>query len=141
MARNPERVEYCLNSVGLWKSRDLLPHDLSGGMKQRLGIARAIATDPEIIFYDDPTAGLDPVNSDAMAELILDLKKRHNSTLVIVTHDMLRAYQMAGRICIVLPQEVLMTGGVEETKNCTDSRIQQFIHGRLKGPLTAFLQG
>lgn len=131
-----ERVQYCLDSVGLWEARELLPHELSGGMKQRLGIARAIALQPEIVFYDDPTAGLDPINSDKMADLIIELKKKHNSTVVIITHDMLRAYQLAGRIVLVADQNVIETGSTEQTQNHPDARVQQFIHGQLKGPLS-----
>lgn len=133
-----DRVSYCLEAVGLSHARDLLPHDLSGGMRQRLGIARAIALEPEIIFYDDPTAGLDPVNSDKMAELILELKaKQKDATLIVVTHDMLRAYQLAGRIVLVADQSVIETGNAEETKKNPDPRVQQYIHGRLVGPLTS----
>lgn len=131
------RVQECLNSVGLLEAHDMLPHELSGGMKQRLGIARAIALNPEIIFYDDPTAGLDPINSDKMADLIIDLKKKNNSTVIIVTHDMLRAYQLAGRIHLVVDRSVIETGNVEQTKNHPDARVQQFINGRLVGPLTS----
>jgi phospholipid/cholesterol/gamma-HCH transport system ATP-binding protein len=131
-----ERVQYCLNAVNLSKSHDKLPHDLSGGMRQRLGIARAIALNPEIVFYDDPTAGLDPINSDQMGDLILELKNRHKSTVVLVTHSMFLAYKMAGRIALVVDQSVIMTGNKEETMNHPDPRVQQFIHGSLQGPLT-----
>lgn len=131
------RVQECLESVNLNGNSDLLPHELSGGMRQRLAIARAIALNPSIVFYDDPTAGLDPINSDKMADLILDLHKKNESTLVVVTHDMARAYQLAGRIFVVVDQEVIETGNVEQTKNHKDPRVQQFIHGRLSGPLSA----
>lgn len=130
------RVRECLDSVGLLDAHNLYPHELSGGMKQRLGIARAIALNPEIIFYDDPTAGLDPINSDKMADLIMALKKKNNSTDIIVTHDMLRAYQLAGRIHLVADKTVIETGGEADTKSHPDARVQQFIHGRLTGPLT-----
>ncbi len=131
----PIRVEECLKSVGLWEARNMMPHELSGGMKQRLGIARAIALRPEILFFDDPTAGLDPINSDKMADLIMDLKTKYSSTIVMVTHDIYRAYQMAGRIFLVANKNVIETGSAEQTKNHTDPRVQQFIHGWLKGPL------
>lgn len=129
------RVQRCLESVGLLESKHLLPHEISGGMKQRLAIARAIALNPDIVFYDDPTAGLDPINSDKMAELILNLKEKYKSTLIVITHDMARAYQMAGRIFLVANNEVIETGSAEETRHHPDPRVQQFIHGKLSGPL------
>ena len=135
-----DRVMWCLESVGLTAAKDLLPHELSGGMKQRLGIARAIALEPEILFFDDPTAGLDPINSDKMADLIIDIKNKNRSTAIIVTHDMQRAYQLAGRIFLVAGGEAIETGNVEQTKNHPDPRVQQFIHGRLQGPLTSFAE-
>lgn len=130
------RVIECLTAVGLEKSQNLFEHELSGGMRQRLGIARSIALKPEIVFMDDPTAGLDPVNADNMSELILSLKKKIGATFVIVTHDILRAYQFAGRIFLIASQHVLETGNAEETRRHPDARVQQFINGRLEGPLT-----
>ncbi|PIS10070.1 MAG: ABC transporter ATP-binding protein [Bdellovibrio sp. CG10_big_fil_rev_8_21_14_0_10_47_8] len=130
------RVMECLKAVDLEKAKGMLPFEMSGGMKQRLGIARAIALKPEILFMDDPTAGLDPINSDNMADLILALKEEIGSTLVIVTHDLSRAYQFAGRIFFVGSHRVLETGSADETKNHPDPRVQQYLQGRLTGPLT-----
>lgn len=135
-AQIADRVEECLKSVDLSKARNLAPHEMSGGMRQRLGIARAIALKPEILFLDDPTAGLDPVNSDNMADLILNLKKEVGATLIVATHDIQRAYQFAGRIFLVAKKQVIETGSAEETLNSPDPRVQQFIHGFLEGPLT-----
>lgn len=130
------RVIECLKAVNLEKAKNLLPHELSGGMRLRLGVARAIALKPEILFLDDPTAGLDPLYSDEMAELILKIKKEIGATLIIVTHDMSRAYQFAGRIFLVANKTILETGTAEQTKRHTDPRVQQFISGELSGPLT-----
>jgi phospholipid/cholesterol/gamma-HCH transport system ATP-binding protein len=130
------RVLECLRAVNLEKAQNQQAHELSGGMKLRLGVARAIAARPEILFMDDPTAGLDPISADEMAELILNIKKQINATLIIVTSDIMRAYQFAGRIFIVADKAVLETGTVEQTKNHPDPRVQQFLHGWLKGPLT-----
>lgn len=130
------RVLECLTAVALEKSQHLQPHELSGGMKQRLGIARAIALKPDILFMDDPTAGLDPINSDNMADLILALKNEIGATLIVVTHDLLRAYQFAGRLFFVGSKSVLETGSAEQTRNFPDPRVQQYLHGHLKGPLT-----
>lgn len=131
-----ERVMECLTAVDLGKARKLATFELSGGMQQRAGIARAIALRPSVLFLDDPTAGLDPVNSDSMAELILDLKKQREMTLIVATHDMQRAYQFAGRIFLVFNKGVIETGSKLETQNSSDPRVQQFIHGWLHGPMT-----
>lgn len=130
------RVIECLQAVDLEKAQHLQAHELSGGMKQRLGIARAIALKPELLFLDDPTAGLDPINSDNMADLILNLQREIETTLIVVTHDLARAYQFAGRIFFVGAKTVIETGSAEQTKNHPDPRVQQYIHGQLKGPLT-----
>ncbi len=131
------RVQFYLNSVGLEHVLHNFPDEISGGMQKRLGIARALALEPEIIFYDDPTAGLDPITSRKIIELILDLQKKNNSTLVAITNDMKRAYQMADRIGFVLRGNFILTGTVEETRQHSDQRVQQFIRGALQGPLTA----
>ena len=130
----------CLRMVNLEHARNLDPHQLSGGMRLRLGVARSLVLKPEILFMDDPTAGLDPVSSDEMAKLILDIKKQMNATLVIVTHDIARAYQFAGRIFLVADKTILETGSAEQTQKHPDPRVQQFLHGWLKGPLTAFVE-
>lgn len=129
------RISECLAAVGLENAREQLPHELSGGMRQRLGIARSIAMNPEIVFYDDPTAGLDPINTDKMLELIINLQQKFHSTVILVTHDMACAYAMNGRIFLVANQTVLETGSTEQTQNHADPRVQQFIHGELNGPL------
>lgn len=129
------RVQECLDAVDLWQARNLMPHELSGGMQLRLGVARALALKPELFFFDDPTAGLDPVNSDSMVQLIQKLKIKHKATLIITTHSMDIAYQLAGRIILVCNQEVIEIGSPEQVKNHPDPRVQQFIHGRLEGPL------
>ena len=135
------RALECLAMVHLENSRNLLPHELSGGMRLRLGVARSLALKPEILFMDDPTAGLDPVNSDEMAELILKIKEQMNATLVVVTHDIMRAYQFAGRIVFIADKSLLETGSGEETRNHKDPRVQQFLHGWLQGPLSSEIMG
>ncbi len=132
------RILECLRDVGLEKYKDYREHQLSGGMKQRVGIARSIAVEPQILFMDDPTAGLDPINADDMAKLIISLKRRIGATLVIVTHDISRAFQFAeenGRIVLVAQKSVRETGTAEETRFSADPLVQQFIHGMQKGPL------
>lgn len=132
-----EKVAFFLNAVGLTHATNLYPDEISGGMQKRLGIARALALNPEILFYDDPTAGLDPITSRKIVDLILSLKKQSKSTLLTVTNDIHRAYQLAGIIYFVFKNEVLRSGSVEETKNHRDPRVQQFIRGLEMGPLTS----
>ncbi len=130
------KVDLFLDAVGIAHAKNLYPDEISGGMQKRLGIARALALNPEIIFYDDPTAGLDPITSRKIVELIKELQKKNGSTVVAITNDVNRAYQMADRIALVVDQELIVTGSPEETKKHPDPRVQQFIRGDLKGPLT-----
>lgn len=131
-----QQVAHFLDAVGLSHAASLYPDEISGGMQKRLGIARALALDPEIILYDDPTAGLDPITSRKIVDLILELQRRSKSTVVAITNDMGRAYQMADRIAMVVDHGVLVTGNVAETKAHRDPRVHQFVRGELNGPLT-----
>lgn len=131
-----KRAESFLDAVGIPHARDLYPDEISGGMQKRMGIARALALDPEIIFYDDPTAGLDPITSKKIVELILKLKEEKGSTIIAITNDMNRAYQMADRIGVVIDQQLIITGTPEQTQNHKDPRVHQFVRGLLEGPLT-----
>lgn len=131
-----ERVDYFLAQVGLTQAKDLLPDEISGGMQKRLGIARALALNPKIVLYDDPTAGLDPITSRRIADLILDLKREQGSTVVAVTNDMARAYQLADNIAMIVDGELILTGNRESTLKSKDPRVAQFIRGSLEGPLT-----
>lgn len=132
-----EHAHRYLEAVGLAHAADLYPDEISGGMQKRLGIARALALEPEIIFYDDPTAGLDPITSRKIVDLILNLQKKSSSTLVAVTNDMNRACQLADRILMVIDKGVIETGTPDETRQHPDKRVQQFIQGLSHGPLTA----
>jgi phospholipid/cholesterol/gamma-HCH transport system ATP-binding protein len=132
-----KKAESFLDAVGIPHARDLYPDEISGGMQKRLGIARALALDPKIIFYDDPTAGLDPITSKKIISLIKTLQQQNKSTVIAVTNDMNRAYQMADRIAMVVDQEVIITGSPQETENHSDPRVRQFVRGLLEGPLTA----
>ncbi len=130
------KVEQFLEAVAIPQAKDLYPDEISGGMQKRLGIARALALDPEIILYDDPTAGLDPITSRLIVHLINDLQHQKNSTLVAITNDMKRAYQMADKIAMVVDGELVITGDEKETREHKDPRVRQFIQGQLRGPLT-----
>lgn len=130
------KIDEFLLAVGLAHAKNLFPDEISGGMQKRLGIARALALDPEIIYYDDPTAGLDPITSRRIVDLILNLSEKRGSTAVAITNDMNRAYQMADRMGLVVRGELIITGTPEETKKCADPRVRQFINSELRGPLT-----
>lgn len=130
-----KKVHECLKSVGLLDAKDFMPHELSGGMRQRLGIARSLAMSPEIIFYDDPTAGLDPINTDTLLDLISELKQRHHSTIIMVTHSLECAYKMADRIILVGNKQVIDAGTPEQAKVSGHPLVHQFIAGNLVGPL------
>lgn len=136
LAKRHDRSMECLVAVGLEKYKDFHEFEISGGMRRRLAIARAIALKPKILLLDDPTAGQDPINSDILAELILKLRNEIQATLVVVTPDMMRAFQFAGRIVFVADQGIVETGNGKQTLNHPDPRVQQFIHGYLHGPLT-----
>jgi phospholipid/cholesterol/gamma-HCH transport system ATP-binding protein len=129
-------VDQFLQAVGIHTAKHLFPDEISGGMQKRLGIARALSLNPQLIFYDDPTAGLDPITSRKIIDLILELKKKNNSTVIAITNEMNRAYQMADRIAMVVDRDLIITGNVAETMNSKDPRIHQFVHGDLTGPLT-----
>lgn len=129
------RVRECLAEVGLSQAQNMMPHELSGGMKQRLGIARSLALHPEIIFYDDPTAGLDPINTDILLDLILNLKKEHASTIIMVTHSLLCAYKMADRIVLVGNKQVIVAGTADEAQHSSHPLVRQFVEGIMEGPL------
>ena len=131
-----KRVDRFLRAVEIDHAAALFPHEISGGMQKRLGIARALGLEPTIIFYDDPTAGLDPITSRKIIQLILSLRSEMKSTICTITNDMNRAYQLAGRIGMVVDGELLITGGRQETEAHQDPRVRQFIRGDIEGPLT-----
>ncbi|HTA77315.1 MAG TPA: ABC transporter ATP-binding protein [bacterium] len=135
-AKAAEVVKQKLELVGL--KDDLLylkPAQLSGGMRKRVGLARAIAVDPEIILYDEPTSGLDPVTSEAINDLILDMQKKLRVTSVVVTHDMHSAYKVANRIAMIYDGKIIETGTPEEIKQSKNPYIVQFVTGSVEGPM------
>lgn len=130
------KIQSGLEAVGLAHAINLFPDEISGGMQKRLGIARAIALNPDLIYYDDPTAGLDPITSKKIVELIISLNEKNGTTTVAITNDMNRAYQMADRMGFLFDGELIVTGTPTQTKQFKDARVQQFITGSLRGPLT-----
>jgi phospholipid/cholesterol/gamma-HCH transport system ATP-binding protein len=120
-----------LTMVGLDGYQDHYPSSLSGGQQKRVALARAIALDPEVILYDEPTTGLDPIRSDVINELILKLQRELNVTSVVVTHDMKSAYKVGDRIVMLHDGNVIVDGDADHVQNHTHPIVQQFIHGRL----------
>ena len=115
-----------LELVGLPGVEEMMPQELSGGMKKRVGLARAIATDPEIIFYDEPSSGLDPIMTANIDELIIDMQRKLDVTSVVVTHDMVSASRIADRIAMIYDGELIAVDTVERFQNIADERVQAF---------------
>lgn len=131
-----KKIAEKLGLVGLFGIEGLMPAELSGGMKKRVGLARALCSEPKIILYDEPTTGLDPINADVINELILDMQSQLKVTSVVVTHDMKSAYKVANRIAMLYQGKIIGIGTPEEIKNTTDPVIRQFIAGEARGPIT-----
>tara|TARA_B100001245_G_scaffold161851_1_gene121931 strand:+ start:292 stop:1143 length:852 start_codon:yes stop_codon:yes gene_type:complete len=131
-----DRVQEMLTMVGLSGAQDKWPADLSGGMKKRAGLARALALGPEIILYDEPTTGLDPILADQINSLIRDLQKRLDVTSITITHDMTSAYKIADRIAMLHKGRIEEVGTPGEIQDSSNPIVQQFIHGRAEGPIT-----
>ena len=115
-----------LELVGLPGVEEMMPQELSGGMKKRVGLARAIATDPEIIFYDEPSSGLDPIMTAKIDELIIDMQRKLDVTSVVVTHDMVSSSRIADRIAMIYDGELIAVDTVERFQNIADERVQAF---------------
>ncbi len=124
-----ERVAEVLEMVGLPNSQLLKPAQLSGGMRKRVGLARAIAIQPEVILYDEPNTGLDPINVRRINGLILSLQKKLGVTSIVVTHDMDSAFTVSDRLAMVHERHIAFTGTKEETQNCDSRYVREFIAG------------
>jgi phospholipid/cholesterol/gamma-HCH transport system ATP-binding protein len=134
-------VRMKLELVGLRGFEKLMPSQLSGGMKKRVGLARAIVMDPQVVFYDEPTAGLDPVMTAVIDKLVVDLSKKLNITAVVVTHDMKSVFRIADRIVMLHQGKVLQIGTPQEIEKSRDPVIKQFVAGLVDGPIQFFQQG
>ena len=129
-------VKVKLELVGLTGFEKLKPYEISGGMKKRVALARAIALDPQIVFYDEPGAGLDPITASVIDHLIMDLSKKLKMTSVVVTHEMKSAFRIADRIVVLHQGKVVMVGTPQEVQNSDHPYVNQFINGELNGPVT-----
>ncbi len=125
-------VAESLEMVGLTGLENNMPAEFSGGMRSRLGLARAIALKPEIMLYDEPTSALDPIMTDKINDLILDLRKKLNMTSIVVTHDMSSAYKIADRIAMIYEHKIIFQGTPAQIRASRNPYIQQFIRGQRK---------
>ncbi|MFA5356230.1 MAG: ABC transporter ATP-binding protein [Candidatus Omnitrophota bacterium] len=135
-----ERIEESLCMVNLCGIGNLMPSELSGGMKKRVALARAICIKPDIILYDEPTTGVDPITADSINELIRSMHDKLNITSIVVTHDMKSAYKVADRIAMMYQGRIIAEGTPEEIQNTDHAVVHQFINGLAQGPITETLE-
>ncbi|MBW3565803.1 MAG: ABC transporter ATP-binding protein [Acidobacteria bacterium] len=131
-----DRVRECLDLVHLDDVEEKRPSELSGGMRRRVGFARAISLEPEILLFDEPTTGLDPVISGVVAELIVEMDETLNTTMVTITHDMKVAFRIADRIAMLHKGEIVEEGTADEFRSSPKPLVRQFIEGKAEGPFT-----
>ncbi|MDD5255759.1 MAG: ATP-binding cassette domain-containing protein, partial [Candidatus Omnitrophica bacterium] len=131
-----DRVEEALSLVGLGGIEHMMPAELSGGMKKRVSLARAICIRPEIILYDEPTTGVDPITADSINELIKGLHDKLKVTSIVVTHDMKSAYRIADRVAMLYQGKVIAEGTPEEIEKSEHPVVHQFVNGLAHGPIT-----
>ncbi len=135
-AQAKERAIDKLAAVGLdAPTADLYPAELSGGMQKRVGLARAIANDPDILFLDEPTAGLDPIMTNVINELILDIVERLGATVVSITSDMSSLAVISRRVAMLHEGRIIWEGATAEVENCDNAYVDQFVHSRAEGPI------
>jgi len=125
-----DRVQWALELVGLPGIQDMDPADLSGGMRKRVALARSIAVQPEVVLYDEPTTGLDPINTARVNHLIMGLQRRLSITSIVVTHDMKSAFTISDRIAMVHGGRIIYQGNTRDFRSAGDPRIADFIEGR-----------
>lgn len=122
-----QKVKELLTSVGMDRDLNKMPSEISGGMRKRVGLARALALDPDILLFDEPTAGLDPITADEIGALIVDLKKKRKITAVVVTHDIHGARKFADRLVLLRDGEIAMEGTFADLQKSKDSFVMQFL--------------
>ena len=113
----------------------LSPSELSGGMQKRVALARAIATEPEVIFFDEPTTGLDPIMADVINNLIVEITRKLGATALSITHDMASVRKIADKVAMIYGGKIIWTGPIAEIDRCCNPYVEQFIHGRAEGPI------
>ena len=130
-----EVVEAKLSMVGLPRTEELMPSELSGGMQKRVGLARALAMDPDIVLYDEPTAGLDPITSATIADLIVKTRDELGVTSLVVAHDVPTIKRVANRIAMLHGGRIIAIGSAEEMESSDDPAVRQFMSGSTQGPI------
>jgi phospholipid/cholesterol/gamma-HCH transport system ATP-binding protein len=137
--KGPEEIRHAvrekLSLVGLQGIETLKPSELSGGMRKRVAIARSIAMSPKYLFYDEPTTGLDPIMSDVINDLIVDLHNKLGQTGVVITHDMRSAYKISTRIAMLYEGKIVQVGTPDHIKNSENPIVKQFVTGSAQGPI------
>jgi len=131
-----EKVSEKLELVGLAGTEKLMPAELSGGMRKRVGIARALALEPDIMLYDEPSSGLDPVMADVIDDVIRQLRDRLQVTSVLVSHHVANVLRLADRVLLLYDKRVAASGTPEEFRDSEDPLVRQFVEGRAQGPMT-----
>ena len=131
-----EKVADALSLVGLKGVEHLMPASLSGGMRKRVSLARVLCMEPQIIFYDEPTTGVDPVTADALNNLINELRDKLKVTSIVVTHDMNAAFKVADSVAMLYCGSIIADGSVEEIRRSQHPVVHQFINGNASGPIT-----
>lgn len=132
-----EVVRAKLAAVGLSGVEEKMPAELSGGMRKRVGLARAIAMDPELVLYDEPTTGIDPITADAIKNLILDTRRQFGVTSVVVTHDVSNALKLGTLISLLVDGRIIFSGTSGEVKSTDNPYVRQFLEGSAEGPFRA----
>ena len=130
------KVPEMLSHVGLRGVEEKLPSELSGGMQKRVGLARAIARNPQIMLYDEPTTGVDPITAGAVDRLILHMREAFGMTSIVVTHDMKSVYRVADRVVMLYEGSVIFNGTPDQIRQTEDPVVRQFIEGRAHGPVS-----
>ncbi len=135
----PDEIDRIVNEklglLDMAEHADKMPSDLSGGMKKRAALARAIVLAPEILLYDEPTSGLDPIMAARINELIVDVKRKLAVTSIVVTHDMDSAYKVADRIAMLYEGRIIQVGTPDEIRSSRDPVVRQFVEGNAEGPI------
>lgn len=131
-------VQEKLRRVGLVDIEDMMPSELSGGMKKRVGLARAIVMDPEIVLFDEPTTGQDPIMSDSVADLILETQRALKTTYAIISHDISLALKVADKIAMLHEGRIVAEGTSDEMRKTTNPMLRQFLDGKAKGPIKVY---
>lgn len=132
-----EKVKEVMAMVGLKGAEKKFPSEISGGMRKRAGLARAIISNPEVILFDEPTSGLDPIMSATIDNLIVDIQKRLNVTCIVISHDIKSTFRIAHKIAMLYEGQIIAEGSPEEMKSYDNAYLRQFIEGLTEGPIAA----